>query len=397
MECRCSNRTPAPPTATACVIVDQFIETGYDGTTLVANNELFDNGAVGIHLFGSTNVDVLNNTLFENGWRWAGDIPGYTAPIDLVYWSTEGQHDPSLRAEIDARRAQHAADAFDGSEIRIWNNLIFPRDDLFDAASPPVVAGCEESWVTCDANVENLTADATVETPARDDTADFRLIPGSPAIDTGIDTTAPENGGLTSDIGGGPRKIGAAVDIGAWELDGDDALPAPIDLQVVAATSSTLEITWTTVVPVSGFEVWVDGQWHAWTVDETYTVDGLESATEYWLEVYAILGADRSPPAGIVGTTTGDVPAPTALAIVQLSSKSASFEWETSETVDGFEIWLDGQWIAWTAQMSYAISDLTPGASYIVEVLATRGTEKSPRSALAFPTPISPNVGISRP
>jgi len=44
----------------------------------------------------------------------------------------------------------------------------------------------------------------------------FRLQEGSPAIDAGNDLGIPS--GITTDLGGNPRIVGAAVDMGAYEL-----------------------------------------------------------------------------------------------------------------------------------------------------------------------------------
>jgi hypothetical protein len=48
-------------------------------------------------------------------------------------------------------------------------------------------------------------------------TGDYRLLPFSPAIDAGDDSAVP--GGVTNDLDGNPRFFGAAVDMGAYEVD----------------------------------------------------------------------------------------------------------------------------------------------------------------------------------
>jgi parallel beta-helix repeat protein len=55
------------------IIIDDFLHTQrtphtpYQGRTLVQNNLIFENGGKGIEIFYSQNVDVYNNTAYENG------------------------------------------------------------------------------------------------------------------------------------------------------------------------------------------------------------------------------------------------------------------------------------------------------------------------------------------
>lgn len=49
------------------IIVDENIDTGYSGRTLVANNLVFDNGGRGIIAWKSNHVDIMFNTTYQNG------------------------------------------------------------------------------------------------------------------------------------------------------------------------------------------------------------------------------------------------------------------------------------------------------------------------------------------
>src|SRR5206468_1146138 len=49
------------------IIVDTLRKGGYTGRTLIENNLVFQNGARGIHVFNSANVDIFNNTTDQNG------------------------------------------------------------------------------------------------------------------------------------------------------------------------------------------------------------------------------------------------------------------------------------------------------------------------------------------
>lgn len=80
------------------IIIDEGTETNYDGKTLVANNVIFDNGAKGVLVFKAGNVDVIHNTLFNNG-------------------RTE---DMKHNYELAAHKAFN---------VRFVNNLVWPRSD----------------------------------------------------------------------------------------------------------------------------------------------------------------------------------------------------------------------------------------------------------------------------
>jgi hypothetical protein len=64
-------------------------------------------------------------------------------------------------------------------------------------------------------------------------TGDYRLKPGSPAIDAGDDTSVPVD--LTTDLDGNPRIQGAHVDIGAYET-----APEPVGMVTAGASLSAL-------------------------------------------------------------------------------------------------------------------------------------------------------------
>jgi hypothetical protein len=60
-------------------------------------------------------------------------------------------------------------------------------------------------------------------------TGDLHLLAGSPCIDAG-DSSAPGLVGITTDLDGNPRFVGASVDMGAFEFQGDTIPPVIHDL-----------------------------------------------------------------------------------------------------------------------------------------------------------------------
>ncbi|MBW5449368.1 hypothetical protein GE107_25405 [Cohnella sp. CFH 77786] len=113
-------------------------------------------------------------------------------------------------------------------------------------------------------------ADAKKAGDAPTAAGDYRLHPGSPAIDAGNDTLLPA--GTTTDLGGGVRTIGAHIDMGAYEFQGialqsiaplDDLevltgsapaagdlhLPARIGITLAGGGVSTAGVSWGASMP----------------------------------------------------------------------------------------------------------------------------------------------------
>jgi hypothetical protein len=166
-----------------CIIIDWHDKNGYTGNTLVANNVCYNNGGRGVHVFHSTNVLAVNNTLYRN--VQSRDLQG--------------------NGELSAVSARN---------VTFRNNLVIPRQDraevhVSDAhtvvfssnlyAKPGAKAHGDGDIVTDDPRVTDATAGR------------FTLVAGSPAIDAGSATGAPGD-----DIMGVTRA--GRPDIGAYEL-----------------------------------------------------------------------------------------------------------------------------------------------------------------------------------
>jgi parallel beta-helix repeat protein len=65
-----------------CIIVDVSDQGGFTGHTLVSNNVCFDNGGRGVHVFGSSNTTVINNTLVNNAQSTAIDGNGELSVLE---------------------------------------------------------------------------------------------------------------------------------------------------------------------------------------------------------------------------------------------------------------------------------------------------------------------------
>lgn len=79
-------------------------EHGYQGKVLIASNLVYENGGSGIHAFRSDHVDIINNTIFNNGstlemgWSelFANDAEDVNMFNNIVYSRTGNKEDPKV-------------------------------------------------------------------------------------------------------------------------------------------------------------------------------------------------------------------------------------------------------------------------------------------------------------
>ncbi len=138
------------------------------------------------------NVEIINNTVYRNGWEehsWGGGIGVESAQA----------HNIVIRNNICSQnRHWQIMDQVGGGETTIDHNLIDGiRGHAAETRGTDAIEG-EPLFVSPDA-------------------ADFRLLPGSPAIGAGSAQAAPE-----VDFAGNPRRT-CAPDIGAFERGEADA------------------------------------------------------------------------------------------------------------------------------------------------------------------------------
>jgi parallel beta-helix repeat protein len=165
------------------IIIDSFDGTSYAGKTLVENNVSYYNGGSGIHAYKSNNVDIINNTAYNNG-----QVVGY--------------------AEIYGQ---------DGTNVNIYNNIMYARTG----------GACNSNagGTTYDYNIyfngpasrqgaNDLVTDPKFVKLGLDSTADFKLRNTSPAINSGADAAGKFS---PTDINGVARPVGTKPDRGAYE------------------------------------------------------------------------------------------------------------------------------------------------------------------------------------
>ncbi len=167
-------------------------ETGaYLGRTLVQNNLVFNNGAAGIQLWANHRMDIVNNTIYNNG--------------TVLRWG-----------QLGFERSR---------DVRLFNNIIVGRDDTpldswfekMDSGTSAIVRSNNLYFSGSKPNIPgvgDVVADPQFVNPSDDPAvADFRLKPGSPAIKAGRwELFSP-----VIDLAGRPRPDNSVPDIGAFQ------------------------------------------------------------------------------------------------------------------------------------------------------------------------------------
>jgi parallel beta-helix repeat protein len=173
----------------------------YTGRMLVANNIVYDNWGRGIHVFESDNVDVFNNTSFNNAFEpeiGEGEISVINSDNVRVYNNIA--YPNPYRASINNKSNRNGIP--NNRNVVIDYNLTFGGLGFFDRAiSDPIAT--RNNLVGLDPKFLGATYN---------NGRDFRLQLTSPAIDKGNSSFAP-----TNDIEKARRPKGAGTDIGAYE------------------------------------------------------------------------------------------------------------------------------------------------------------------------------------
>ncbi|MFC4776283.1 right-handed parallel beta-helix repeat-containing protein [Paenibacillus sp. GCM10023252] len=159
-------------------ILDKY--PAYNGKTLVTNNISYSNGGSGIHAYYSHNVDIVNNTAYQNNTQLnEGEI--YANSTDKV------------------KIINNILVASTGKKVNSnYNNTNLTYNYNVYSNGTPEVSGVNDIW-----------ADPLFENAAG---GDFRLKIGSRAVDKGVAAGAP-----TNDFSYNPRPRGAGPDRGALE------------------------------------------------------------------------------------------------------------------------------------------------------------------------------------
>ncbi|MEH1853548.1 MAG: choice-of-anchor D domain-containing protein [Nostoc sp.] len=177
------------------IMLDTTMESksgvAYTGKALIANNIVYNNGSSGIDVFKGINVDVVNNTAYQNS-----RVLTNSSEIGVTYSDNVRVNNNILYAS-DNQKANVIKYATD---ITFDRNLVY-NSNGFQASSNPNATGLQ--------NI--LGKDPQFVNAAE---KNFALKPGSPAIDAGSNALNAITGNIPLD---GDGNGTALIDIGAYE------------------------------------------------------------------------------------------------------------------------------------------------------------------------------------
>jgi parallel beta-helix repeat protein len=168
----------------------------YKGRKLAVNNIVYENGGGGIHIYNSSNVDVINNTSYMN-----------SRSPHLKYPNIDSQSGDNnvLMNNISVARDGEPNVVAGGFNNLVENNIFFGGiiNDSYLGVNDRIADPKFVSLVPGSYDFSSIPVPGIY---------DFHLQADSPAIDYGTRTRAPQ-----TDITGAPRLQGARYDIGAYE------------------------------------------------------------------------------------------------------------------------------------------------------------------------------------
>jgi hypothetical protein len=237
------------------IIIDYNNNTGatfppYKGKTLVENNISYNNGGSGIHSFNSSNVDIINNTLYNNNQN-----PHLT--YAQLFASSSGNvnifNNIVYSRDLRPGETKYAMNNASGSDFVIYANNIY-----YNGGTPSVMG------------INDVIADPKFVSLDENNPDFLRLQSDSPAIDRGTRTLAP-----SKDFEQASRPQGAKFDIGAYETSYTSANPIVNDVIDIEAVRQSMIF-----VPQSGTASYgtpaIDG-----TIDEVWNSTQVLHANKY--------------------------------------------------------------------------------------------------------------------
>lgn len=176
--------------------------------------------------------------------------------------------------------------------------------------------------------------------------------------------------------------------IDGWNQEGPQSAPvtastetppppppaAPTGLRVTGSTQTSISVAWNPVAGAQTYTVYVNGSlYQAGVQGTTYTVTGLQPATQYSISVSA---TDAWGQEGTKASVTGQTQlpdllgAPGGLQATNATSTTVSLSWSPVQGATGYAIYRDGLRIAKVSDTSYTDAGLAPSSTHTYTVAA---------------------------
>ena len=169
---------------------------------------------------------------------------------------------------------------------------------------------------------------------------------------------------------------------GIYSSSDTEAPTVPTNVTVNNITTSSFDISWTAStdnIDVTGYEIYIDGVLTAQTTTSTTaSISDLNSNTTYIVTVIArdLVNNKSNESTPVNATTLQDTQAPTIpVNLIASNETDSSFTitWGASTDntgVTGYDVYLDGGYIATTTSLTYTFTGLTSSTNYSAAVLA---------------------------
>lgn len=222
------------------IMIDNGNVQAYKGKTLITNNTSYNNGGAGIQVFNTNNVDVVNNTTYQNSQH--PHLAGYGEILINKASNTQ-----VLNNIIYAKKdGDSLVVTYSSKETTADHNLIY-NTDQYSKTGTNFILGKDPLFVNAANN-------------------DFRLKLGSPAIDTGSNAYNSITKNIPLD---GDGNGSAVIDMGAYEAP-RSFIPTP-EIQVL---DGTVDIADDSTTPINFGDTTVGN-----TLTKTFTIKNTGLAT----------------------------------------------------------------------------------------------------------------------
>jgi chitodextrinase len=181
----------------------------------------------------------------------------------------------------------------------------------------------------------------------------------------------------------------------------------PSNLQAQNITYHSANVSWnasTDNVGVSGYKVYVDGALLTTTVNTSIQLSNLDDLTSYAVKIKAFDAANNhSSFSSEINFNTLQAPdtispsIPSNVSVTNIQWHTADVSWDAStdnDAVDNYDVYLNNNFVASTANTSYSLSNLSGASTYTVKVLARdlTGNTSNLSSGENFTTPQAPDT-----